>query len=59
MDTTDELMTVEDLAAWLRKPRSWIYNRIDDLGIPYFKIGNHIRFKLSEVERWLDQQRAA
>ena len=59
MDTADELMTVEELATWLRKPRSWIYNRIVDLGIPHYKIGNHIRFRLSEVQAWLDQQRAA
>ena len=59
MDTADELLTVEELATWLRKPRSWVYNRLGDLGIPHYKIGNHIRFKLSEVERWLDEQRAA
>jgi len=59
MDTAEELLTVAELASWLRKPRSWIYNRLTDLGIPHVRLGNHIRFKRSEVEAWLDQQRAA
>ena len=59
MTSTEELMTVEELARWLRKPKSWVYNRLNDLGIPHYKIGNHLRFKRSEVEAWLDGQREA
>lgn len=33
--------------------RHWIYRR----EIPHYKIGRHIRFALSEVQRWISERK--
>lgn len=55
-----ELMTVEDVARFLRVPESWVYEharrrRIDRL--PHYKIGKYLRFAEREIVEWLQQIR--
>jgi len=51
-------LTVEELAAYFRFTeqtiRRWILNR----EIPYRKINNSVRFRLSEIETWVDKNDA-
>ena len=49
---------VRRVAAHLGKPPSWVYNRGADLGLPLYRLGNHLRFKLSEVDRWVREHAA-
>ncbi len=51
------LLTVEELAEILRVPKSWIYSHQDQL--PTVRLGRYVRFKRSEIESFLDQQRLA
>jgi len=48
-------MTVEELAAYLKLAeqtiRRWVLNR----EIPFHKIKSAIRFRVSEVEKWIDE----
>jgi len=50
------LLTVDELAAILRVPKSWIYSHQDQL--PTVRLGRYVRFKRSEIESFLDQQKA-
>ena len=47
-------MTIEELAGYLKIAeqtiRRWVLNR----EIPYHKIHKAIRFRLSEIEKWVD-----
>jgi excisionase family DNA binding protein len=55
-----ELLTVQELAGMLRVPRSWIYARTCDGAeevIPHLKFGRHLRFQLSQIERWVEEHR--
>ncbi len=56
------LLTVDELAASLSVPKSWIYSRSRKTGpgaMPKIKCGKYCRFVLSEVLAWLkDQQKA-
>jgi excisionase family DNA binding protein len=55
-----ELLTVEEIAASLRVPPSWVYERVRRSGkekIPHLKIGKYLRFRLGEVRVWVEQQR--
>lgn len=52
----DELMTVQELAAYLHVPPSWIYDNHARLGIPSVRVGRMLRFRLTAVDRWLDDQ---
>lgn len=48
------LLTVEELAAFLSVPKSWVYSRTGQGGIPHVRVGRYVRFKAGEVLRWLD-----
>ncbi|ARP72100.1 helix-turn-helix domain-containing protein [Streptomyces pluripotens] len=50
------LMTVNELADYLAVKPAWIYNNHRALGIPSRKVGGSLRFRLSEVDRWLDRE---
>jgi hypothetical protein len=40
--TTSELLTVTEVAAKLRVPRSWVYSHADELGA--YRVGKYLRF---------------
>lgn len=46
----------QDVADFLCKPRSWVFNNGDRCGIPRYRIGNQWRYRLSEVATWLEEQ---
>jgi excisionase family DNA binding protein len=55
-----ELLTVEDVAALLRVPPSWVYERTRKRGldrIPGFRLGKYWRFREGDVIAWLERQR--
>jgi len=50
------MLTVDKLAVKLNVPKSWIYDRTRKGGpdpIPFYKIGNYVRFSLPEVVEYL------
>jgi excisionase family DNA binding protein len=51
-------LTVEELAAYFKFSeqtiRRWIFNR----EIPFHKINNSVRFRLSEIETWVEKKDA-
>lgn len=47
-------MSVEDLAAYLGVKKGWIYNNHRALRLPARRIGGHLRFRLSDVDRWIE-----
>jgi excisionase family DNA binding protein len=56
---SDELLTIDELAARLKVQRQTIYSltrnraKIDPHPIPHFKIGRVLRFRWSAVAEWL------
>lgn len=52
--TTEPLASTEEVAKYLSKPASWLHNNAATLGIPRYKIGNHYRYRISEVAAWLE-----
>jgi len=57
MEQFNQLLTVEDLAAYLEVPVATIYAwRHHRNGPPGFRVGRHLRFRWSDVERWIDDQ---
>jgi excisionase family DNA binding protein len=49
----DALWTVEDLADYIAVPVRDIHELVAQRCIPHFKIGEHLRFRRSEIDRWL------
>ena len=57
MESVDRLLTVEDLAEYLDVPVATIYAwRYHRRGPPGFRIGRHLRFRWSDVERWIEDR---
>lgn len=54
IDSDDRLMTVADLADYLSVTTSWVYEARRSKSLPHFKLGNHLRFLKSDVDRWLE-----
>ena len=50
------LLTVQELAAWLKVPKSWVYDRTRNGRIPCVKMGKYVRFNKEEIEEWLSRQ---
>ena len=61
MDTQfEELMTVGEIAALLKVPVSWVYERTRRPGIekiPHVKLVIYLLFSVYEVRNWLQEQR--
>jgi excisionase family DNA binding protein len=53
----DELLTLEEAAALLKVPKSWIYDRTRRGAIPHLKLGKYLRFPVADLLRWMHTQR--
>lgn len=55
----DRLMTVEELSDYLRVPKTTLYGwRYKGTGPPAIRVGRALRYRESDVERWLQSQTA-
>lgn len=48
------LLTIDELAAWLKLPKGTLYNWVHERRIPYLKLGPRLRFDSGEIRRWLE-----
>ena len=54
--STEELLSVAEVAEFLKVPVSWVYDRTRRRGcerIPHLKLGKYLRFRAVEVQQWL------
>lgn len=56
---TDSVMTVKEVADYLRVNQRTVYRLAVEKKLPGFKVGTTWRFKRSDIERWIDAQAAA
>jgi excisionase family DNA binding protein len=54
----EDVMTLEEVAEYLRVHPSTIYRLLHNHQIPGFKIGSDWRFNLSSIDRWRKQREA-
>ena len=56
----DHLLTPSDLAVLLGVPVATLYNwRYTRTGPVGFRVGRHLRYRQSDVDNWLNEQRQA
>ena len=53
----EPLVGVKELAKRYGPPESWWYTRAEDGDCPSYKLGKYRKFRLSEVEAWIQAQR--
>jgi predicted DNA-binding transcriptional regulator AlpA len=54
-DHMDRLLTRDEVAELLQKPPSWLRYSERRKIVPYVKIGQHIRYRSSDVDAWIAQ----
>ena len=52
----DEVMTVKELAVYLKIAEKTAYRFASEGKVPGFKVGSAWRFRKSEINRWISQQ---
>lgn len=56
----EELLTVQEVAALLKVPVSWVYERTRRRGnerLPHVKVGKYVRFRLDDISAYLETLR--
>ena len=53
MSPETQVLTLAEVAAMLRVPKSTVYKLAQNGTVPAFKIGKHWRFLLRDIEAWL------
>lgn len=53
----DEVLTIEELASYLKVPKSTLYKLVREGKVPCQKIGRHWRFRKGAIDNWLEESR--
>ena len=53
-----DVLTIEELADYLKIPKSTLYKLVREGKIPSQKIGRHWRFRKGAIDHWLGETRA-
>jgi len=54
----DDVLTIAELAAYVKISKSTLYKLVREGKIPSQKIGRHWRFRKVAIDRWLEEARA-
>ena len=53
----DEMLTVEDLCAWWKVTKAWVYDEVEAGRLPYVRLGRrHLRFRRRDLQLFLDDR---
>jgi excisionase family DNA binding protein len=52
----DPVLTIPEVAEYLKISKSKIYYLVSRKEIPHLKIGRNVRIRQSDLERWLNSQ---
>jgi excisionase family DNA binding protein len=55
-DQIDQVMTLEELAIYLKLPKSTIYKLVQEGRIPGQKLGKQWRFGKQAIDQWLNTE---
>jgi excisionase family DNA binding protein len=54
----DEVMTIDELATYLKVSKSTLYKLVQSGKVPGQKIGKHWRFKREVIDKWFEPSSA-
>ncbi|WP_145577779.1 methylation-associated defense system helix-turn-helix domain-containing protein MAD1 [Yersinia mollaretii] len=55
----DQILTMKELAAYLRLAEKTAYRLASEGKLPGFKVGGSWRFKQEDLAAWIDKQKSA
>ena len=53
----DDILTLEELAEYLKISKPTLYKMVENGKIPALKLANQWRFKKEDIDKWLEQHR--
>lgn len=53
-----DVMTIRELAAYLKMAEKTLYRLAAEGAVPGFKVGGSWRFRKSEIDKWIKRQEA-
>ncbi len=54
---TDEILTLKELAAYLKLAEKTAYKLAAEGKLPGFKVGGSWRFKAKDIDRWIGEKK--
>lgn len=54
---SEQIMTVKDVASYLKLNERTVYRMATSAKIPAFKVGISWRFKREDIEKWIEEQK--
>ncbi|ALD01845.1 DNA-binding protein [Acinetobacter sp. TTH0-4] len=54
---SEQIMTVKDVASYLKLNERTVYRMATSAKIPAFKVGTSWRFKREDLEKWIEEQK--
>ncbi|MCK9464196.1 MAG: helix-turn-helix domain-containing protein [Proteobacteria bacterium] len=55
----ERLLTVEEVAEWLRLTTKGVYAMVEARRIPFFRVSNRLRFSRLALSNWLEGNRVS
>ena len=52
----EKIMTINEVAEYLKISRGTVYNLMEKGDLPFFKVSNLTRFKMSDVIQYVERQ---
>lgn len=52
----DDILTLDEVAAYLKAGKRTVYRLVADRKIPAFKLGSTWRFRKQDIDRWIAAQ---
>ena len=53
----DQILTIPEVARYLKLSRSKVYLLVTQKKIPYIRIGKNVRIRQSDLETWIEANR--
>jgi len=58
MTMTDQILTLKEVAQYLKLTEKTAYRLAAEKKLPGFKVGGSWRFKMSDLEAWIEEQKS-
>lgn len=58
MIMTDQILTLKEVAEYLKLTEKTAYRLAAEKKLPGFKVGGSWRFKKADLEKWIEEQKA-
>jgi excisionase family DNA binding protein len=56
MEPSDEILTVPEVAEYLKMSKAKVYLLVQKGEIPHIKLGRNVRIKLTDLNEWLNSR---